>query len=344
MNKRNVNIEFLRILSMLLIVYHHFNVHSGWDFPSTFSKRAYMIQTIGSFGKIGVIIFILITGYFMNKGSFHLKKLFYLSNNIRFYTIFALGIGFLFNGRIDLSSGIRSLFPIIFQQYWFVTSYVILIALQPILQSFFIHKNRNEKIKYFFMLVIIFYIPEYFGIASNVTEYFVPGNLLSFLMIAFAGHLVNEYNDELKNKYFKYVVAIFTITLALIFLRPIILLDFSDVFAFTANFLIGLGSLNALLFSISLFIIIQKVKLPLHYLILSISPLVFDVYLIHDNRIIRPILWQHIFKNKEFMNSQFLPLINIFEPLLIFVVCLLLAKVRVILFNQITRRRKVKNI
>ena len=53
--KRNINIELLRILSMLLIVYHHYSGHSSWVFPNSFSKRTALIKIIGNFGKIGVI-------------------------------------------------------------------------------------------------------------------------------------------------------------------------------------------------------------------------------------------------------------------------------------------------
>lgn len=72
--KRNINIELLRILSMLLIVYHHYSVHSSWIFHNSFSKRTALINIIGNFGKIGVIIFVLITGYFILSKDLVLKK------------------------------------------------------------------------------------------------------------------------------------------------------------------------------------------------------------------------------------------------------------------------------
>ena len=61
---------------MIMIVYHHFYVHGNWEFPEAFSKKAFLIQTLGNYGRIGVIIFILITCYFMTNQTFRMKKSF----------------------------------------------------------------------------------------------------------------------------------------------------------------------------------------------------------------------------------------------------------------------------
>lgn len=77
---RNSNIELYRILSMLLIVAHHYVVNSGltsangpifaniWSLPSQF------LLLFGTFGKIGINCFVLITGYFMCKSQITAKK------------------------------------------------------------------------------------------------------------------------------------------------------------------------------------------------------------------------------------------------------------------------------
>ena len=62
------NIEASRILAMFLIVAHHFAVHGGvpiWkgDFPM--SGNYYFTQLFSTGGKIGVDLFVLITGYFI---------------------------------------------------------------------------------------------------------------------------------------------------------------------------------------------------------------------------------------------------------------------------------------
>lgn len=66
--RRNSNIEMLRIMSMFLIILHHGTLYSGFDFPLqsiSISKMCVDILSMG--GKIGVSLFILITGYFLSQ-------------------------------------------------------------------------------------------------------------------------------------------------------------------------------------------------------------------------------------------------------------------------------------
>ncbi len=65
-DNRNSSLELLRIIAMILIVVHHYAVHSGFIYeyqPFTASKL--IMQTLSIFGKVGVNIFILISTYFL---------------------------------------------------------------------------------------------------------------------------------------------------------------------------------------------------------------------------------------------------------------------------------------
>ena len=64
--KRQSNIELLRIITMIMIVAHHFSVHGNFDFPiNTVTINRLWIQFIQIGGKIGVDVFVLISGYFL---------------------------------------------------------------------------------------------------------------------------------------------------------------------------------------------------------------------------------------------------------------------------------------
>ena len=67
--ERNSNIELFRILSMLMIVAHHYVVNSGLldciDAQNTLQLRDYFLLLFGLGGKTGMNCFVLITGYFM---------------------------------------------------------------------------------------------------------------------------------------------------------------------------------------------------------------------------------------------------------------------------------------
>ena len=78
---RSSNIELFRILSMLMIVAHHYVVNSGLmnciDAQSTLRFQDYFLLLFGWGGKTGINCFVLITGYFMCTSAITKKKFFH---------------------------------------------------------------------------------------------------------------------------------------------------------------------------------------------------------------------------------------------------------------------------
>lgn len=63
---RNSSIELLRIISMILIVFHHFAFHGGFKWQTnSVTISHFWYNFIYGGGKIGVNIFVLISGYFL---------------------------------------------------------------------------------------------------------------------------------------------------------------------------------------------------------------------------------------------------------------------------------------
>ena len=63
--ERQSNIELLRILAMVMIVAHHFAVHSGLPIWSGHGANVFWAQFLCMQGKVGVDLFVLITGCFL---------------------------------------------------------------------------------------------------------------------------------------------------------------------------------------------------------------------------------------------------------------------------------------
>ncbi len=63
-SKRNSNLELLRIIAMLLIVAHHFGIYAiGYSNGNSLSD--YYNAVFYSFGKVGVVLFMMISAYFL---------------------------------------------------------------------------------------------------------------------------------------------------------------------------------------------------------------------------------------------------------------------------------------
>ena len=90
---RDSNLELFRILTMLLIVAHHYVVNSGLTSPdgpivaNPLATDSIFLLLIGAWGKIGINCFVLITGYFMCKSEITATKFVKLLFEIMFYKI-----------------------------------------------------------------------------------------------------------------------------------------------------------------------------------------------------------------------------------------------------------------
>lgn len=114
---RESGIELFRILTMLVIVAHHYFVNSGlstlvYENPA-FSKNSVFLLLFGWGGKTGINCFVLITGYFMCRSRITLKKFLKLLLWMEFYKIVFYTI-FLLTGyqEFQLKSMIKALLPI----------------------------------------------------------------------------------------------------------------------------------------------------------------------------------------------------------------------------------------
>ena len=133
--KRSSNFELLRIVCMLFIILHHFSVHTV--LPSEAPEINLIIMKICAIGgKIGVNSYVLISGYFLINSKFKLSKLIKIIAEVVFYSLLIYGILCL-TGQVEFSwQGLANqAFPIIKEQYWFMTAYVVTYALSPFINK-----------------------------------------------------------------------------------------------------------------------------------------------------------------------------------------------------------------
>ena len=89
-HKRQLNFEFLRIISMILILLHHYAYHGGLVDIDQIGANKIVGLLINMGGKLGNIIFILISGYFMVDKEFKIKKLLKIIFETIFYSVVIL--------------------------------------------------------------------------------------------------------------------------------------------------------------------------------------------------------------------------------------------------------------
>ena len=116
-NQRQSNFEFLRILAIIMIIFHHIAAHSNFSSPSETTFLYIVFIRMG--GKIGVNIFVLISGYFLiNAEKIKIKKILKLWGQIIFYSLLIYAIFTIFGlNKFEMRIFIKNLFPIINERW-----------------------------------------------------------------------------------------------------------------------------------------------------------------------------------------------------------------------------------
>jgi surface polysaccharide O-acyltransferase-like enzyme len=329
--KKRSTIELLRIISMLMIVYHHYSVHSKWVFPEGYSIGQNIIEITGSFGKIGVAIFALITGYFIKDftwKSSKLKKLWFL---VTFYSIF-IYMTFLLSGKISLSRYFWVyFFPIPLSLYWYPTVYFFVYLSLPLLKKFLSSIDNKRLMKFLILFSIATRLPDILKFATNTDSSFRLTAFSLLIMLTLIGYLIREYEANLIGRYKRLVLTIFLISLTVVILAPRLIYLINQAFSvnFPHYFIAELASINTLLFSISFFSLFLRVTFYNSFLN-YIGSCMFAILLIHDNPIMRDFLWVQLFKNSEHLSGPLLHLIlrTALIPMMVFLGSLVIEIIR----------------
>ena len=134
--QRNVNMDLLRIVSMLLIVFLHSIDHSGVLEQSENCGMGmyFYVRFTYALCQVCVNIYVMLSGYFMVNSRFRLHKLVTLWMEAAFYS-FVFKLAFMLSGseRFSVVSLASCLFPILTGRYWFLTIYVGMYLIAPFL-------------------------------------------------------------------------------------------------------------------------------------------------------------------------------------------------------------------
>lgn len=134
-------------------------LHSNLIYYNDYGIKKVIVSFVLYGGKIGVILFILISGYYMIESKFKINKLLKLWIEIFFYSV---GIEIFFilimKKEFSISNIIKSFIPISNNNYWFMTSYFAMYLISPfinkIIKSNDTDKNRKILIIWFIILSI----------------------------------------------------------------------------------------------------------------------------------------------------------------------------------------------
>ena len=140
--KRDANIELLRIVAMLMIITLHFNNQSKalLVLGEPASNVQIFATVLEAIAITGVNVYVLISGYYLSSSKVRLSKVILLILQVYFYTLIISGAMMLVGAYTvkpddKLDRMLKYLFPISSEHYWFVTAYVIMYLLAPVMNA-----------------------------------------------------------------------------------------------------------------------------------------------------------------------------------------------------------------
>lgn len=333
---RNSNIEILRCILMIFIVFYHLLVHgTNGTFNQFFEWQPLQTTKFEAFflllATFPVDCFMIISGYYginiLKNEKINIEKISKIYIPIFFYSVLFASIA-LITHRIRIINYLYSFIPIIQSNYWFASCYFCVLFLSPILNNVF-EQYKNKKI--FIIVFVIVGIFNYLLTGSQFAELMGMGYNKLFIIVYcyFIGRFLKTYEAKIK---------ISKINCLLLFFSSLIFEYFLGLLSlrfFSKTIWVHL-SLNS-----SPFVILQATMIFLFFKNLNcfsnkacnlIGSASFSVYLIHENLNIRKPLYT-IIDGGGIKNTGYLIPYLFLCALIVFVICVTIEILRMYLFR-----------
>lgn len=329
--ERQLGLDILRIISMLLITVIHYIAYSGVEQNSNITTyNKIILAALGGLATVAVNIFVLITGYFQCEKKLNFKRIFFLWVQVLLtgYIAFLLAMLF-FKQPFSLTSLIKTLLPLMTMHYWFFTMYVILMLISPFINVFLnTITTRQHKLLCLcgFLLITVMFVSNPF---INSQYYLADARgvvWLIYLYIVGAAFKKMEYRISKK----------FAIISSVLILSVIVILKYFDVENISNSLLLNGNSILPFLLSVLLFGFFKDVSMKnslgvTKKALTKLSSCAFLVYIVQENDMLRTWYW-NLFSINQYANSPWLFLNLLLSLLALWPIALLLN----FLFNLIS--------
>ncbi len=345
MKERSSNIELLRIFAMLIIIAGHSASHGifhygeasafvSWSGGTGIAKAFSCLLIPG--GAIGVGIFFMITGYFqIQKDRYSLKKLlleclFYgILTSVIYFVLYFTKEGWL--SGLSPSDFFRYYFlknlfnPLSGGAWWFVTSYLLVMILSPVLNSFLRKLSAGGFIICITSFLIIWYGISYF---TNGVYIQLERGILFYILGAYVRLYKKPAEGSLQRtgSVILYFVSLLSAAVSYYFLAKIMLGEY-----FTGNTQkLTADLLDLYIFAVATpacvyaaFRFFESFDIGSISVINAIAGTTLGIYLLHDSEILRYVIWNGILKTDSRIYTKALyPLFIVFITLFIFAACM----------------------
>ena len=346
--KRDMNFELLRIVAMILIICAHYMGPGGvYGHVGKFNSNYYITELIRAFTSISVNVYVMITGYYMVTSNMKIKKLINICLVVWFYSVLSLLIPITLKENINYKEIIPIMFmPISSGLYWFPTIYIALYALSPFINKLVQNLTKKQYITLIAILTV-FIIGQRLLFSAN--EFIIPrvhgesGKSLIWFVYLYiiAGYIRLHYKGKVNKAICLGTTLI--IPFIIVAIRTISLKNTGN----EMNKLLESAFILNFISTITIFLFFKEVKIKnetCNKIIGKISPLMFGVYIIHENHFVLRNIYSKVLYVQEYYTNIYLPLHMTISVVWIFITCSLIEKVRMEAFAIIGETKVFKKI
>ena len=344
---RNSAFELLRIVSMFMIILHHFVCHGIFNNPML-PKNFMQDSNLNLFfawlyfpgGEVGVALFFMITGFFcINSHKIRIVK---VVLQVVFYSWFSLALYFILKHlEYDFAQSFTLelekklifdclIFPIRSGLFWFATAYAFLRLIIPVYNSFLEKLNKDGFLAVLLLLYLALISSQLFTVVLGYTKaifyYSIGGFIRNYVL-----------KDKNNGGRYKSIIVFLLSWLSYALVRFYVSdLQVTGVIKFLMVLFNNLfpSCILVPICAVSFFCFFAKMKMRDSKIINIVSATTFGVYLLHDSIIIRTFLWCKIVKVQVLYLSYLFPLYGIIITMLIFAFCSLFDLMRIVFIES----------
>ena len=336
--KRNSSIELLRIIMILSIIAHHLLVNSQLyiETKGSFSIKYIIMFVFGMGGKIGLNVFLIISGYFMCKSYVTVLRWLKLFIEIMFYS-FVINIIFIIIGYkpFGTSDIIKGLFPFVFglgmSSDYYPALFLVLLLIIPFINKLIEAISKKEFQVLLVILIFIFTVVSSFSFIfiSTINKWTivdvwegVAWYATAYMVGAYIRLYFNPKFDNLKNG------LISTIACIVLAISSVVLLAYLNCGITQYHFVARSNKILAILTAVSLFILFKNINMPYNRFVNTVASATFGVLLLHSNNLtLRNMIWDKIFRVKRFVlsNAPIMLIKMIATVLILYIVCVIIS-------------------
>jgi hypothetical protein len=271
---RNLGIELLRIVLMLMIISFHvfsYELRAQFPFPVLFLSK----QLVVSYTSMAVDCFVFISGFYAIR--FKFKTVVSLLVQAWFYSLIIGTVFYCINpDQFAVADMMKAILPVSSSSWWFLTTYMLLYVMSPFI-NYGIEALSQKQYK--LILCCLFYLNCF---SNFVFDKQVGGDFFNFIFLYVLARYIAIYSVELKHPLLLFIssgIVIFVLNIGFSYL--IMNYPFLPAARYTSPLVI--------IEVVSLFFVFKNLS-PTWKGIKTLAPLCFGVYLFHFHYLIWPII------------------------------------------------------